>query len=237
MANVFKQVNEYYDLVKVSFIRKLPNGKYRVLSEKGKNLGTYDSRSGAEKRLREIEFFKHKDQNKAEDGIIDLTEIDDFSYSAILRKLRQQMEPVQVKEFLKIFKGHFDKAVKKGLQQPEKVALSKSLIEFGKIYKIKLNKELIKNATVSELGDPDLVGKYIADIIRFTLSRIPQDKRSGAIDNLKKKIYALSEYDISSKNLPDMAALGQSITFIKHILFNHEPGYIRNVINNIVKNL
>ncbi len=29
--------------VKCAYIKKLPNGKYRVFSEKGKNLGTYPS--------------------------------------------------------------------------------------------------------------------------------------------------------------------------------------------------
>ena len=32
---------------------------YKVLSKKGKNLGTSTSRTEAEKRLRQVEFFKH----------------------------------------------------------------------------------------------------------------------------------------------------------------------------------
>jgi hypothetical protein len=41
-------------------IRKGPGG-YRVLSEKGKNLGgPYKTRAAAEKRLRQVEFFKHR---------------------------------------------------------------------------------------------------------------------------------------------------------------------------------
>ena len=61
------------NLLKLSFIRKLPNGKYRVLSEKGRNLGTYTSKEEAKKRLKQIEFFKHKDKNKSSDsGKIDL---------------------------------------------------------------------------------------------------------------------------------------------------------------------
>ncbi len=40
-------------------IRKA-KGKYTVLSEKtGRKFGTYTSRKKAEKRLRQIEFFKH----------------------------------------------------------------------------------------------------------------------------------------------------------------------------------
>ena len=47
-------------------IRKLKSGEYRLYSRKvdpktGKrrNLGTFDSREGAEKREREVHYFKH----------------------------------------------------------------------------------------------------------------------------------------------------------------------------------
>jgi hypothetical protein len=39
-------------------IRKVRGG-YRVLSESGKNMGTYRTKGEAEKRLRQIEMFKH----------------------------------------------------------------------------------------------------------------------------------------------------------------------------------
>jgi hypothetical protein len=40
-------------------IRKI-SGKYVVLSENtGRTFGSYDTRAEAEKRLRQIEFFKH----------------------------------------------------------------------------------------------------------------------------------------------------------------------------------
>lgn len=41
-------------------IKKVAGG-YRVLSEKGKNMGgPYKTKKEAEKRLRQVEFFKHK---------------------------------------------------------------------------------------------------------------------------------------------------------------------------------
>src|SRR5258706_16085965 len=88
-------------LVKVAKIRQLPNGSYRVLSQKGKDLGTYKSRKAAEKRLRQVEFFKHVDKSKADDQgnvmePIGLTGADEFSYSALMRKIRQQASPEQV---------------------------------------------------------------------------------------------------------------------------------------------
>ncbi len=39
-------------------IRKVKAG-YRVVAESGRNMGTYPTRAQAEKRLRQIEIFKH----------------------------------------------------------------------------------------------------------------------------------------------------------------------------------
>ncbi len=40
-------------------IRKIKNG-YKVVSESGRNMGTYKTLAEAKNRLRQIEFFKHK---------------------------------------------------------------------------------------------------------------------------------------------------------------------------------
>lgn len=45
-------------------IRKVAGG-FKVVSEDGKNLGgPYPSREAAEKRLKEVEMFKHMKQNR-----------------------------------------------------------------------------------------------------------------------------------------------------------------------------
>lgn len=41
-------------------IKKLPDGKYRLYSHAGKNLGTFDTREAAEKHEREVQWFKHQ---------------------------------------------------------------------------------------------------------------------------------------------------------------------------------
>jgi len=41
-------------------IKKLSNGQYRVLSSKGRNMGTYDTKHEAHVRLGQIEGFKKK---------------------------------------------------------------------------------------------------------------------------------------------------------------------------------
>lgn len=226
-------------LVKLAKIRKMPNGSYRVLSQTGKNLGTYKSRQGAEKRLKQVEFFKHFDHSKADDSvaIIDLTDADEFTYSAIMRKLRQKASPEQVKQFLTLFKREFDKAVKGKIHKPEKIALQNTMVKFNKLHKVKIDKKMVKHAAVAELGNAEQVGKYLSDIVKFTLNRIPSEKRQNAINNLKQKFATLSEMEISSKHLPESSALGQSITFVKHVLFNHDAHYVREVLNSLVRSL
>lgn len=52
-------------------IRKLPSGKYRLYSEakdpktgKRRNLGTFATRSAAEKHEREVQFFKRRPKRR-----------------------------------------------------------------------------------------------------------------------------------------------------------------------------
>jgi hypothetical protein len=44
----------------------------------------------------------------------------------------------------------------------------------------------------------------------------------------------MAETEIASKQLPESAALGQAITFVKHVLFNHDAKYVREVLNSLV---
>jgi len=222
------------DLVKIAKTSKLSNGKFRVLSEKGKNLGTSRSEKAAKKRLKQVEFFKHLDKSHADDTpVIDLTDIDEFAYSAIMRKLRQKANPEQVKSFLTIFKYQFDKAVKGKINKPEKVALQNTVLKFHKLYPIKLNKKMIKFAAIAELGNAEQVGKYLSDIVKFIMNRVPPEKRLRAMQVLKQKFATMSEAEISSKKLPSVAAYGQAITFVKHVLFNQDASYVRQVLNSL----
>ena len=161
-------------LVKIARSRKLQNGKYRVLSRTNKNLGTYSSEEAAKKRLKQVEYFKHFDSSKAEDNkaIIDLSDADEFAYSAFMRKLRQRATPEQVRQFLKIYKAQFDKAVKSKLNKPERIALQNTLPKFNRLHKIKIDKKMVKFAAVAELGNAEQVGRYLSDIVKFTLNRI-----------------------------------------------------------------
>lgn len=241
LANTYEQ-RCLYGLVKTARIRKMPNGKYRVLSQKGKNLGEYSSRKGAEKRLKQVEYFKHLDKSKADDQgntiePIDLTDADEFSYSAIMRKLRQNASPEQVTEFLKLFKSQFDKAVKSKSNKPERIALQNAVLKFHKLHPIKLDRKVVKLASAAQLGNADQVGKYLSDIVKFILARLPMEKRPHAAQILKQKFAVMSENEIAGKNMPNAAVYGQAITFVKHVLFNQDAHYVRDVLNSLSRNL
>jgi hypothetical protein len=243
---LLKLADDYYhgctNLTKLAFIKKMPGGKWRVLSQKGKSLGTYDTKEEAVTRLRQVEYFKnhdksHADDNAATEEVIDLTDADDFTYSALMRKMRQKASKEQVKDFLKIFKAYFDKAVKNKVQKPERVALQNGLIRFNRIHKIKVNKKLVKSAAVTELGNAAEVGRYLANICRFILNRVEPNMRSKAMESLRNKFYHTNSDELAQKTSPPSAAVGQSITFVKHVLFNQNPQYIREVLNQLSANL
>lgn len=226
------------NLVKLARIRQLTNGKYRVLSRDGENMGTYTSKEKAKKKLKEIDYLKNFDHQDAQDKeIIDLTDVDDFSYSAIMRKMRGQAPKEVVKVFLALFKQQFDLAVKKKLQKPEKVALQNALLRFNKQHKVKINKKLVKNAAIAELGNAAQVGAYLANIVKFTLSRVDPSKRYDATMSLQSKFNNMDAGEISTKNLPQSSAVGQSITFVKHVLFGQDAKYVRDVLDALVRSL
>ena len=50
--------DEVKDFIR-EIVRKVKDG-YRLYSHKGKNLGTFDTKAGAKKHEREVNYFKHK---------------------------------------------------------------------------------------------------------------------------------------------------------------------------------
>jgi len=209
-------------LVKVAYIKKR-DGKWVILSEKGKVLGTYDTKVEAVERLRQIEYFKNHKKKKASK---------EDSYSSIMRDLRKSSDEDTIKCFQEEFKKAFDQAVIDGDEEPEKIALEKAKEN------IRDESELMeKAASAINLGDAETAGKYLADLLKFVLRRISENKRPRAIEGLKRKVYYINEYQIAGKKVPASSAIGQSISLLKNILLEHEPQYIRGVLNSIVKNL
>lgn len=239
---ILKMATDYHNrcnhiLIKVAKIAKLPHGKYRVLSQKGKNLGTYRSEKAAKKRLKQVEYFKHLDSLDADDSKkpkLDLTKLVEFALSSVLRELNKQKNNKPFKLFLKTYKLNFDKGIKEKVKNADKVALQMALLQLQKFYDVKLNDKIVKTATTN-LGDPVVVGRYLSDIVRFILNRISPAKRQSVINKLKNKFYYLHENELASKKMPASSAIGHAITFIKTVLFRHNPKYIREILNNLVR--
>ena len=65
LGKLFDQLKEYTlkESVEESVVKKA-GGKRRVESKKGKNMGEYDTKENAEKRLKQVEMFKHMNKNK-----------------------------------------------------------------------------------------------------------------------------------------------------------------------------
>ena len=79
---------DYYELLAtVEDIRKVKGG-YRLVSKKsGKNLGTYPTRAGAEKRERQVQYFKHAGESR-----------DDQSMAEVFESWLQRRIPTQFHE-------------------------------------------------------------------------------------------------------------------------------------------
>jgi len=287
---IISDVNNYYNLiVKEAFIKKVKN-KWRVVSRKGKNLGEYSTKEEAIKRLKQIEFFKHK-KASTEDSLfknkIDLfinNTKTDTTLTDICRKLNQLDPNSNIKnKFIELTTDYannifasntYDDTTSydifdiidhlpcilalqtiKDSKYPEKNNLkcdieisydkdiSPLIKEFYNKYKNQvvvksyLQPKLIKSAQIVNLGDPDYAGKYLSDIMKFVMQRISEENRPKSLLSLKNKILNFNEVELSEKKTPASAAIGQCITFLKHILINHNPQYIRAVLNSIAKYL
>jgi hypothetical protein len=224
-------------LYKVSYIEKLPNGKYRVLSEKGKNLGTYTSKAAAKKRLKQVEYFKHLKKIKKEAAKkLDLSKIEDFSYSSIMRKINKHLDEDACKYFAQLYKDFFDAHLIDGDKNGEEKSLAATIKEFNKKYPLKLNSKFIKEAA-NNPDNAELVAKYLANVIKFSLTKISDKNRNKSIQKVKDKLSKLDITNIAGKKMPASSAMGQSITFVKHTLFGQDPQYIKKVLEHILRNL
>lgn len=228
-SQLLSYAEDFYNLciIKNAFIRKLPNGKWRVVSRKGRNLGTYDTKEKAQVRLKQIEFFKHKKATKDEEQ----DHNHEITYSSMMRFLNHHSTPENVENFQKTFKKEFDRLYLEGTENPEEQALEFTLEHFQPIKK--------EASGEQELGNPDAVGKYIAGLIGFLGRKIPNKNKPKAFQSIKQKIYYINEYDLSSKMKKGGfgSTIGQAINVTKNLMMGKEPAYIRLVINSIIKNL
>lgn len=232
-AIVFDALCQEDSLTKLSFIRKM-KGYWCVISRKGKVLGRYKTKREAINRLRAIEFFKHHKKASVEDEV---------SYSSMMRTISKNYPKEVLNKFRSIYKEEFDNALLEGDDKPEDRAFNRAL-QFVDT----LNDELKTNSLsyivdglskygANELGNPDDVGLYLANLIKFILRKISSENRQKSIRNLKHKILLLDEVSLANKKMPASSSIGQSLVVIKHLMFGKDPSYIRGVLNSIARNL
>ena len=219
------------DFDKLSYIRQIGKNKYRVYSEKGKNMGTYPSRDGAKKRLRQIEYFKH---NKADDGKVskevDLSGADEMTYSAIMREAKKKQYFGFLSDFADAYKAILDKLYVKDGNPDDAISHTMNILK--KKYKIiTVKKEATVEVSYQELG------RAIANVILFLASRIKPENRTGIVAKMVRRIYYINDAELASKHTPPGAVFGQAITLIKTVLRDRDPGFIRLVINEVIKYL
>ncbi len=110
----------------LAYIRKIKPNRWRVFSEKGKNMGTFDSEEKAEKRLQQIEYFKYKN------ALLDLrletkTAKMKMTFSSVMRELRQNF-PDKILSFLKLFHNNLVQCIENKIADCESAALLQTLM-------------------------------------------------------------------------------------------------------------
>jgi hypothetical protein len=158
------------------------------------------------------------------------------TYSSIMRSLNKDDDHDAMTSFQITFKQTFDAAYVAGEEYPEVIALNKAKTELNE-KTAELKAMIVKTAAAIELGDADSAGHYLAELVKFLLKRISQDKRPKAIQSMKRKIYYINEFQIASRRTPPSSSMGQSISLIKTLLLEHNPTYIRQVLLGIIKYL
>lgn len=204
---------------KIASVIELTHNKWAVVSADGEFKINCFNKTAATKLLRKIEFLNYKKEASKNPKL---------TYSAIVRFIYKEYDESTVREFQKLFKENFDKLYLEGNPEPENDALEAAILGMNSFH---------KNANAIEMGDPSFAGKRLSDLVRFLLRRIPNEKRMKAIESVKKKIYMINEYQLASKKTPPYASLAHALTTIKTMLLEHNPEYIRNVLNAIVRNL
>lgn len=76
----------------------LSNGDWQVQSEKGRNMGTYDTKKEAEKRLGQVEYFKHMNETIEKHDTLNQKLFDGMQLKPEVRKKAEEV----VNEFLRI---------------------------------------------------------------------------------------------------------------------------------------
>jgi hypothetical protein len=148
---------------------------------------------------------------------LDLSELDEFSYSSVLREVRSQLSPEEYIDFIKIYKGFFDKAYLSDKENVKQVSMCKTLLQFGKKITIDLDKNLFKEYMGESIAK-DAANKY------FNLIKSGFNINERTINIVKAELV-----DMENSNMPvviyinsDINKYGALKEKIVDILLEHE---------------
>jgi hypothetical protein len=72
-------------------------------------------------------------------------------------------------------------------------------------------------------------------IIQFVFYRVPEQNKAKFLSRVRGKVVRLNPGTLSTKTLPPTAAIGQSIGLAKNLLYGLNPGFIQEVLVELVK--
>jgi len=169
--------------------------------------------------------FFVKQANKEKD--IDLSEAENFTFSGVMRQLNKQCNPKEITAFLKLYYNYFNELADTD-PEPEKKSLIKSLKDFSATVGI------TKQAAIEP---PDVIANNLINIIHLLVNKIKSENQTKALTSIKQKLNTISINDLATKNMPASSAIGQSISFVKQVLFDKDPAYIKTILTKVIQKL
>ena len=162
----------FTDAMKVSAVIKKESDGYHVRSEEGKNLGgPYKTREEAEKRLRQVEYFKHKKAAKNPDAKTG------DEINLVGNETKQQIINLLIEHKAKYGSSYLDEWSLKKESKPE-------LLKYVKVFNENKRNGGDGNASLYYNGPADVVAEKITEIFKKVFEKyginpkdIPEDVR------------------------------------------------------------
>jgi hypothetical protein len=131
-----------------------------------------------------------------EANAIDLTKIEEFSFSCIVRALRKHLDYKDVMKFIKFFKTEFDDAIINKVNKPAKIALEKAVASFSDLFDLKFSKNLVKEAFLTNEKVNDVASHIVNTRYRMKTAQLNSVNVSEQEKYQAKKTLLMFKYCI-----------------------------------------
>lgn len=106
--------------------------------------------------------------------------------------------------------------------------------ELEETFDLSKRSHLISKRAQKDQSPAKRTAESLFKIIEFAFYRVPPAERKRFFSRLRGKIIKLNPMDITSKEQPPASAVGQSITFAKHLLAGLRPAFVQQVLAELV---